>query len=488
MEAAGQHRVLLWICLIALAARIAVAVAFPSVVHPDETLQYLEQANRIVTGRGLVPWEYLVGARSWVLPYLLAPVFWIAHWVSPSPALALQAVAFVSSAASLAIVVSAYALGWRAGGRTAAIAAALLTALWPEIVLMSSHVLADTVSAVPLAVALAVGYRRPARAGVLLATGALLAFAAMLRPQLLPAVAAAGFWIGGREWRHYLPLAGGGLAVAAVFGLVDWWTWGLPFVSAIRNYVANRAGIASTFGTAPADGYVLVESRIWFWATLPIAVTALAGARRLPLVAVVAAVVVATFSLVGHKEERFIYPAIPLLFILCGVGTAELGRLWQAHREAGPLFVPLCLAVLWCSAASVSAATPAFRERLQSGAGTLSALAAINADPRICGLAIGPADEWWRTGTVRLRPDIGLYSTASSSEGYNAILVFDDSDYSRLGFRKSGCFTGGRETCVFRRAGACRPGVPLKAEPSPEVAAVLRRLGLEPEPTVALEN
>jgi hypothetical protein len=58
----------------ALAIRFLVATVSPTVIWPDEIFQSLEQAHRLVWGFGLVPWEFRVGARSWLLPGFLAAV------------------------------------------------------------------------------------------------------------------------------------------------------------------------------------------------------------------------------------------------------------------------------------------------------------------------------------------------------------------------------------------------------------------------------
>ena len=63
-ERQPNWRTIVGVLLLAAALRLGIAAAYPGVVHPDETIQYLEQAYRVVTGRGLVPWEYEVGARS----------------------------------------------------------------------------------------------------------------------------------------------------------------------------------------------------------------------------------------------------------------------------------------------------------------------------------------------------------------------------------------------------------------------------------------
>ena len=47
------------------------------VLHPDEIMQYLEPAHRLVFGNGVTYWEYFYGARSWLVPGLVAGVLWL---------------------------------------------------------------------------------------------------------------------------------------------------------------------------------------------------------------------------------------------------------------------------------------------------------------------------------------------------------------------------------------------------------------------------
>ena len=62
---------LLLICLLAVAIRASVMALLPSILHPDERM-WLEAANRLVNHEGLVPWDFQVGARSWLWPGLVA--------------------------------------------------------------------------------------------------------------------------------------------------------------------------------------------------------------------------------------------------------------------------------------------------------------------------------------------------------------------------------------------------------------------------------
>lgn len=54
--------------------RAAVALSGDFFIHPDEIMQYLEQGHRLAFGNGVVYWEFFYGARSWLLPGLIAGV------------------------------------------------------------------------------------------------------------------------------------------------------------------------------------------------------------------------------------------------------------------------------------------------------------------------------------------------------------------------------------------------------------------------------
>ena len=68
-----QARVWFWgIFAVAVALRVLWFNSY-SAHHPDELIQYLEQAHRIVFGYGVVPWEFREFIRSWLIPLMLVP-------------------------------------------------------------------------------------------------------------------------------------------------------------------------------------------------------------------------------------------------------------------------------------------------------------------------------------------------------------------------------------------------------------------------------
>ena len=52
------------VCALAVALRMAEAIAFPGYEYPDEIFQVLEQAHRLAFGNGIIPWEFAEGIRS----------------------------------------------------------------------------------------------------------------------------------------------------------------------------------------------------------------------------------------------------------------------------------------------------------------------------------------------------------------------------------------------------------------------------------------
>ena len=65
-------KLLLPVLALAFAARAAVALSGDFVLHPDEIMQYLEPAHRLVFGNGVTYREYFYGA--WLVPGFVAGV------------------------------------------------------------------------------------------------------------------------------------------------------------------------------------------------------------------------------------------------------------------------------------------------------------------------------------------------------------------------------------------------------------------------------
>jgi hypothetical protein len=60
------------LAVLAIILRLVPVIFVPSQAWPDEIFQATEQAHRLVYGTGLVPWEFQLGIRSWLLPGIIA--------------------------------------------------------------------------------------------------------------------------------------------------------------------------------------------------------------------------------------------------------------------------------------------------------------------------------------------------------------------------------------------------------------------------------
>jgi GPI mannosyltransferase 3 len=312
----------------ALVIRIAIAVTFPSYYAPDEVFQYLEQAHRLVFGQGVVPWEYQVGLRSWLVPLVLAAPMALAHWVTPAPIAGLMLIRVLLCCASLPVVWCATKWGERFYAAGGAWTAGMLAAVWPDLWLMAPHPLEEALSTDLLlpAIYLVEASRGQANLKYVPQAGLLLGMVFVLREQLAPAIAVAGLFLCGRDRRRWLCAVPIAAIPVAVVGLLDWFTWGEMFRSFWMNIYLNIVlRVADSYFDSSPPGYYLLNLLYdWLWGALFVGYFAWLGARKLPVAGLAALVTIVVHSSIAHKELRFIFPAIGLIIPLAGLGLASV--------------------------------------------------------------------------------------------------------------------------------------------------------------------
>jgi hypothetical protein len=468
----GPHRFtisfsLAVVLLIALLFRVGAELGYPSVDWPDQIFQNAEPAHRLAYGYGVVPWEFRVGLRNWVFPVFLAGVMRLTDWMGPGSLGYVRGMALTLSLVSLLIVFVGYRWGARTRGTEAAIIAALTCALWYELIYYGPKTLAEIVAGHLLVAGLYLGYwsgeaphRYRAR---LIIAGILLGAVAGLRVQLGPAVVVGVIVLARKQLQRasLFLLCGIGLAVA-VFGIADVFAWGLPFESYARGLWINLVeGRSSQYGVSP-----------WYWylgAVLnhmgPLLAFSIAGARRNPLFAAVAGTIIATYSVVPHKEYRFIVPAVMLLVILGGLGLAE--ALDGSRRVVSKLNVGIAVVFVALTGILGAARTFNFPARYS---GALPAFERVSRDPEVCG--VGTRGHWaFFGGYTYLHRNVPLVPVETEAELASLTPEFDvvvqapglrppNPDY-----RLVRCW---ETACVYRRSGGC------KADASHAINTVLR--------------
>ena len=318
---------------LAFAARAAVALSGDFVLHPDEIMQYLEPAHRLVFGSGVTYWEYFYGARSWLVPGTVAGVLILFDAAGlGQPSWYVGGVKLLFCALSLAIPAGMYVFARRHFGETAGRTALLAGAFWYELAGFAHKPMTEFVATAPLVALLALCVRPSVNDARTVWTAAFLGvLAAAIRLHYAPAaLALLGIVFLRTGKRIQLTLAGAGSAVA--FGLFDAATWnGGLFHSYVVNLQFNLMAGPTRAGESPAYQFLLWLIIAGAGLSLLCLATALRRLRRYGLLLGLIALILLVHSLQPHKEYRFIFAVIPL-WLLVG---ADLAARLVARPAAG---------------------------------------------------------------------------------------------------------------------------------------------------------
>ena len=322
-------RLRVWhVLALAFGARFAVGLSTDSVLQPDEVMQYLEQAHRLVFGPGMIPWEYDYGTRSWAAPLLIAAVLEPLRLLGlDTPQIYQPAVKAALCAVSLAVPYSAYRISRALFSDAAAWFSLLFTSFWYELVSYGHRATIDALGAYPALGALALVFAEPRRR-VTVSCGALLGLTCVLRYQLAPAVAVIGLVAIWRwRWQVWPAVLAGALVVLAG-GALDAYAWGIWFASVVTSFDFNIGQNQMVrFGTQPFYWYAVVVVVLSGGLSLLGALGLLLSWRRSwPLIAV-GLVTALVFSALAHKETRFVFLLSPLWLMGLAALAARHGRL-----------------------------------------------------------------------------------------------------------------------------------------------------------------
>ncbi len=442
----SEYRLARGLLLVALAVgtilRVRLALTDDGLYWPDEIFQSLEPAHRLVFGYGFVPWEFIVGARNWALPGLVAGLMGLARALGLDSAggylgfikvsFALLGTATAWGSYRLARVYGAVPLAAAAGAALLALAAVPLY--------FAPRAMSENASAPAVVLGLALALAPDASRRALVGGASLLGLAVMLRLQNgIFCVGLVLLLLARRQWRA-AGLCLGVLAVwAGLFGLLDKLTWGQWFHSAIVYVDFNlRLRIGTFWGIAPFSYYGRVLLDGMRGVTLVVGVLGLLGLRRAPGLALLAASFFVLHAYQPHKELRFLVPSFALFAALVGVGMGELlGLLKSPHPRAG-----LALGV-----AAVGAVSAALSGRLTFGdlghyedtrpqlsayddSGPVNRLLTVAGQrDDLCGLKIeAPVHIAWTGGYSYLHRRVPLYwqqGPSRSSGLFNYVITLD---------------------------------------------------------------
>lgn len=461
---------LIAVLLLAMGLRLALVFAHPTLDWPDEVFQTTEPAHRLAFGNGVVTWEWRDSTRNWIFPAFLAFIMRLTVWMGQGSSGYVRSIAVVLSTLSLAVVWVGYRWGSRVlGGFRAGLIVAMVCAVWYDVVYYGPRTLNEVVAAHLLVLGLYLAYwadpqlrERVRLSGAGLLLGAVVGLRIQIAPAVLVALVILGLRLGRRQW--LLILLGAAVAFL-VFGFVDAFTAGYPFSSYVQYVRINlQEGKSASFGALPWRwyGFALVLHVGWL---LPFSMI---GARRSPFLAVVAATVILTHNVLGHKEYRFVYPAVVLLIVLGGFGVAEVVR--QLESRTQPSVRALAVVAVLLLALAISSWKDA-QSRAQYP-GILPVFQSLSRDTTVCG--VGLRGNWgWSGGYTYLHRDIPIFRVNSEEEtarsaAFNVLVTTDRVSAHPATFTLDRCW---EESCIYRRSGGCIP------DPEHEINAYLSVTG-----------
>lgn len=300
-------------------ARAAVALSGDFVLHPDEIMQYLEPAHWLVFGNGISYWEYFYGARSWLVPGMVACVLKLFDLVGlGEPFWYVGGVKLFFCAVSLLIPAGMYFFARRHFSETAARVALVAGAFWYELVAFAHKPMTEFVATALLMVAFALCLRKPQEKssgrGEMLAA-ALAVLAAAVRVQYAPLALfplGASLLLTGRKVRLVLVAA----AVLLAVGIFDAITWNSSMFHSYLTNIRFNLIFGEVRSESPPYQFLLFFLLAGGGLSALFAVATLLDLRRYGFLLASIALVLLIHSLEPHKEYRFVFAVIPLWLLI----------------------------------------------------------------------------------------------------------------------------------------------------------------------------
>ena len=322
-DARGPRGVLAALIAAVAAVQLWLAYRYFGFLTGDD-VEVLSEAFRRARGLSYVPWDI----RNLFVPdVVVAPVVWLARGASTRTAIFLASLPFIALSGVTIWLVYRLALRW-CNEQAALVAALLFATHWIPLG-FGSTVYPRTVAAACVVAAALIVERWPFVAGALVAVAFADRFSEIvfLAPvlialrqrqeqtsrknvaQTLLSVPAGMF------------LLGTAISILLTIGLYDWLTWGTPFSSIIK--FAHLTLVAPDFASR-----VKYQAPWWYVANLvrwcsPMLLPLLWFGRRGRAIWFVVIPLVA-FSVIKHKELRYLQVMIPFLCIAAAIGFASI--------------------------------------------------------------------------------------------------------------------------------------------------------------------
>jgi 4-amino-4-deoxy-L-arabinose transferase-like glycosyltransferase len=405
--------ILVVILLMGFFLRCFAALSSETVYHPDELVQTLEQAHRLVFGYGQIPWEYRFGIRSWLSPGFMALILAVLKGLGlDQPGVYIPVIKVLLSLLSLSLVFSVYVYAKNTFSRQVALGAALMSGLWFELIYFASRPLTEMLATYTLFGALALFSARPQKRHNFL-TGALLGLTMAVRLQLAPVVGVL-LMVMLVQWnrRPFLRAAGGFVLVFMLAGFLDYKTWGTFLGSYVQNFKFNSTYNVSgdIFGVMPFH-YYFTKLTLVSLGLFPLAALLILRSKyRVGVPLLLCATLIGSHMAIPHKEYRFVIPAVPFFLLFAALALDELAR--RARRAGCYLLLALFVAATVFGALRKTALPLSFPYREPIFGASVPAFEAVKLlrdDADLFGILFMGTGIWGSGGYYYLHRDVPIY-------------------------------------------------------------------------------
>ena len=368
------------IIIISIIIRLFAAQESLGFIHPDEVFQSIEMVHFKIYGLfgdgATIPWEYNTdfeygGARSWFFVFLLLGLYRIMMFIGiQDPIVLIYGIRVFLSLFSIITVIVAYLFGKEAFNKIVGLISAFICGTWWFFPFWASRTMTDSISSDLLFLSVYLVYRSfkvsNYRKRLLSATfaGFFVGLAFMIRfPTALMAIPLSIMLIYvaiseiisekkktrkkitfAKFAKPFLPFGLfclSAFAMVAAQGLLDLYTWGSFLHSPINFFVYNIIeGYSAHHGVAPwyhylsglfyDFGYYFIMIFLLFFI---LGIVFGEKAKTKSYMLIICFYWIILFSLLAHKEFRFIMTLLPIAIILVSNGIYKFAKLFQVKSH-----------------------------------------------------------------------------------------------------------------------------------------------------------
>lgn len=329
-----------WLAFLVVAFRLVNCFLVQTSFVPDEYWQSLEISHHMVFNYGYLTWEWKEGIRGYSYPLLFAVVYKILHWINYDSVLLLMWLPRVLQTLLAAFADVKFFQLMRNLENSE-------TAKWMFICHLSSwftwycctrtmsNSMETTLSTLALCYFPLPGSKSQSSGKYL----TLVALAVLVRPTAVIAwfpLLIYRFWQADNKvnliTHYYAPIGTLTIVISTIIDCIFYGKWTFVQFNFMKLNIFH--GVADFYGSHPWHWYFTQGFPAVIGPHLPLFLHGCAlGFRRYKMLLFAIVWTLTVYSLLPHKEFRFIYPVLPFCVIFCGISLASLTT-WQRTTAA----------------------------------------------------------------------------------------------------------------------------------------------------------